>query len=347
MNKIIFALILLSQIPAFTGCAKLMAGLRRDLDDGDVYSSTPPTSGGRWAERGMLNDGTDGNDQGMSNSYEPETYAAVGHSERGPASYSGDPQAPGAEESWVGGNPEQVEANQRDHYRSSSSDEEAGPSRASLEQRPTRRNFKNGSRATRADFIDSSTNEGSLWAPEGQTNFYFSKNKVRGIGDIITITMDQDIIRDLSLEVKRSLTPRERDTELAIAQEKLRAQLTTNSAPGVSKADNAPAANQNAPASDKKADSSNPEEPQVREANMSDVDLSTELEIKANDTMMAEVVERYPNGNYKIRGTKKVIYKNGAPRLVTVVAVARGQDITDEDVVNSGKLYEYRLEAAR
>jgi flagellar basal body L-ring protein FlgH len=62
---------------------------------------------------------------------------------------------------------------------------------------------------------------------------------------------------------------------------------------------------------------------------------------------MAEIVERYPNGNYKIRGTKRVLYKNGSPRLATVVAVAKGTDIGEDDVINSGKLYEYRLEAFR
>jgi flagellar basal body L-ring protein FlgH len=62
---------------------------------------------------------------------------------------------------------------------------------------------------------------------------------------------------------------------------------------------------------------------------------------------MAEIIERYPNGNYKIRGTKRVLYKNGTPRLVNLVGVVRGSDIAEDDTVPSGKLYEYRLEAVR
>ena len=85
----------------------------------------------------------------------------------------------------------------------------------------------------------------------------------------------------------------------------------------------------------------------MREATPDDVDVGKSLAIKPGDTMMAEILDRYPNGNYKIRGTKRILYKGGRPRLVNLVGIARSQDIGEDDVIASGKLYEYRLEAVR
>ncbi|MGZ3689354.1 MAG: hypothetical protein ACXVBW_13710, partial [Bdellovibrionota bacterium] len=80
---------------------------------------------------------------------------------------------------------------------------------------------------------------------------------------------------------------------------------------------------------------------------VNDIDIGKLIEIKPGETMLSEIVERFPNGNYKIRGTKKIPYKNGPPRVVSVVAIAKGSDITEEDVIPSGKLYEYRVESVR
>jgi len=60
--------------------------------------------------------------------------------------------------------------------------------------------------------------------------------------------------------------------------------------------------------------------------------------------MMGEVVERYPNGNYKIRAAKKVPYRGGQ-RVMTLVAVAQAKDLDNKDVINAERLYEYTLRA--
>jgi flagellar basal body L-ring protein FlgH len=62
--------------------------------------------------------------------------------------------------------------------------------------------------------------------------------------------------------------------------------------------------------------------------------------------MMGEIVERYPNGNYKIRAIKRIAYRGGY-RMLTMIGVAKSADITEEDTIGSGKLYEYRLEVIR
>jgi flagellar L-ring protein precursor FlgH len=322
-----------------TGCAKLMGGLRPDLDDQTQASG--PTQGGQWPERGFLAEDYPENPGA-------EKYSAVGHSERGVASVN-DP-ASAAEAQWYTQN--DATDLRRDAYRGEQDGSPTFSNNPNVAP-PTKRQYRNGNRATRADFVDDSQNEGSLWASDGQTNYYFTKNKIRGVGDIISIKMENDIIKDLGTEIKRNLTPGEKDAELADAQDRLNkkalgiatadpaaATPPAGAAPGTPPAATPPAA------ADGRTLASGPAAG-APIATPADVDVSKSLEVKTGDLIMAEIVERYPNGNYKIRGTKRVLYKNGSPRLATVVAVAKGTDIGEDDVINSGKLYEYRLEAFR
>jgi flagellar basal body L-ring protein FlgH len=330
MKKILFILVSALSV---SGCANLMGSLRPDLNDQPQASG--PTQGGQWPERGFLADD-------LPENPDAERYAAVGHSERGTASVT-DP-ASAAEAQWYTQN--DATDLRRDAYRG---DQDGSPTFSNNPNMApaTKRQYRNGNRATRADFVDDSQNEGSLWASDGQTNYYFTKNKIRGVGDIISIKMENDIIKDLGTEIKRNLTPEEKTAELATAQDRLNkkalglATADPNAAtpPGAVAAATPPAQDGRTPASLAAAG--------VPQATPGDVDVSQSLEVKPGDLIMAEIVERYPNGNYKIRGTKRVLYKNGSPRLATVVAVAKGTDIGEDDVINSGKLYEYRLEAFR
>ena len=195
---------------ALTGCAQLMGNLRRDLDDSDSRSYNAPTVGGRWSERNML-----GSDEQQPSTYD-DHYSAVGHADRNPASMSLRQQP--SRRGWLD-EPSQEQPQTDD---GEASQETAYSNTPSLPP-ATRRLYKNGSRATRSDFVDDASNEGSLWASDGQTNYYFTKNKVRGVGDIVTVTAENDIIRDTIGEVTRSLSPREREVELTIAQERIRA----------------------------------------------------------------------------------------------------------------------------
>ncbi len=309
------------------GCGQLLGGLRRDLDDSDPVADRP-TTGGAWTERGVL-----------AEESEPETradsYGPVGHSDRSPAS-SGWRESPGRG-SWV--TDDQMAAGRRDQRRASSMEEAADEQEMAPQPR---RNFKNGSRATRADFVDESTNEGSLWASDGQTNYFFTKNKVRGVGDIVSVVVEADLLRDVAIEVARTLSPKEKDYELELAQERILSgggsDQVKSSSSGANRAPATAGASGSQPAGLVGGE--------TRQASTGDIDLSKSLGIKAGDTIMAEIIERYPNGNYKIRGTKKVPYRN-ATRLVSMLAIVRGADISDDDTTPSGKLYEYRLEANR
>jgi flagellar basal body L-ring protein FlgH len=229
-------------------------------------------------------------------------------------------------------------------------EQEPNPNTDPVMDPPVKRQYRNGVRATRADFVDDSQNEGSLWASDGQTNYYFSKNKVRGVGDILTINLEAGLVRDIAQDARRTLSPREREFEMNLAQERLRAKALGLPGPdGPADGKDQVASSAAAPARSPAASPSATPAPEVDipSAKLTDIDVGKSLALKAGDTMMAEIVERYPNGNYKIRGTKRVPYKGGPPRFVNLTAVVKGTDIAEDDTVASSKLYEYRIDATR
>jgi hypothetical protein len=218
-----------------------------------------------------------------------------------------------------------------------------------------------------------------LWASSGQTNYYFTKNKVRAPGDLITLGIENDLYRDIGIEIKKTLSPSEKAKEVGIIQDQFKAKFLAEveskrrDALALSAAapDRAPAGGtdvaQNARPGSTPSPSPSPsveptpvavapqppllteEEIQrlMPKASMADVDIYSALELKPGETMMGEILERYPNGNFKIRVVKRVPYKKGPLRLVSVVGIVKGSDINDEtDVINSGKLYEYRVAVA-
>lgn len=301
---------------ALGGCSSL----RKD-PYASWYNPEEPTSGGVWSERGLLDDET------------PESaYRMDG--DRAPASAGGG-MADAGGDSWV--SPDRADANRRDYFRGGPPAED-GAEPAVAARKPL---FKRGNRATRADFVDESQSEGSLWASDGQTNYYFTKNKIRSVGDIVTINLEDGLLKDVGLEIRRTLDKEERERELELAQLKLAA---GDRAPATAAK---PAAAKPEPGKEPAATKEEAKSDDVRDATLADIDVLPRLSIKTGDQMLAEIVERFPNGNYKIRGSKKVPYQAGAPRVVNFVAIVRSQDISEEDLVASGKLYEYRLEAIR
>lgn len=313
-----------------SGCSTVTGWLRPDLDDSaSLEPEDQATRGGLWAERGMLDE--------EPGSMSPQSYGTVGHHDRSPAEYAYHGRG---RSSWV--TPDHRETNARDSVRGRLAEGEEGPSYRTNPQMlpPVRRQYKNGMRATRADFLDETPNEGSLWASDGQTNYYFTKNRVRGMGDIIGITIEEPMVKDIAIEVTRTLTQKEIQIELAAAQERI-----WQKAQGGAGADRVPAA-QAAPVRGQPAaepEKKDTKESEMPRATMADVDISQNLGVKSGDVFMSEIVQRYPNGNYKVRGTKRIPYRGGS-KLVSLLGVVKGTDISDEETVSSGKLYEYRVE---
>ena len=299
------------------GCAQLLGRLRPDFDDGHGYGADDePIRGGLLSEQG---------------------YVPV-EQDRGIASTRGGGSA------WV--DRMSRDANLRDRVRSggagarSADDEEMhGSDSARAEDEGSSRAPAASRRATRGDFVDDAEEAGSLWSTNGQTNFFFSKNKTRTQGDLISINIEADMLRDLAAEVKRALKADERDYELSLLEK------PTEKSAKAGETTDADAKSQSGTKTDEVKQSAAGTDLDARVA-FSKVDLSSVIGVKAGDSFLAEVVERFPNGNYKIRGTKRVPYR-GTTKLMTLVGVVRGSDLSDDDKVNSGRLYEYRLEVVR
>ncbi len=198
-------------------------------------------------------------------------------------------------------------------------------------------NYKSGDRATKNDFYDTSANDGSLWANDQDSNYFFTKDKVRTLGDIVSVKIDDAIIRHIAEEVKKNLTPAEQEVEMAI--------YLKNS--DGAKGDKDIQAYRNVAAEElKTSEAAQVKDKMEKAVRWSQVDLTKSLGLAANEELRAEIVDRYQNGNYKIKATKRIVFR-GSSKMVSLVGVAPATDFDDKDQIASGKLYETRIKVAR
>ncbi|MBI3543436.1 MAG: flagellar basal body L-ring protein FlgH [Deltaproteobacteria bacterium] len=171
-------------------------------------------------------------------------------------------------------------------------------------------------RVTAAEFMAENTkNENSLWAEDGQTNYLFARNKLKAPGDLVTVQIEDGLRKDMVNTVKNLLPPEYRDQDIRV--------------PGLTKDKPADRGLASAPAATPPADGTTP---------------STDL--AAEDMLTAEVLERYPNGNVRVRGIKRVPFKRQV-RNIEVVAIVKGADIGEQDVVKSSKFFDQHVEIYR
>lgn len=202
---------------------------------------------------------------------------------------------------------------------------------------PQTRSFSRGDRATRADFLDNAPGDGSLWANGNDANHFFTKGKVRSPGDIVSVKLDETFIRQVAEEVKKTLNPAEQAVELAL-------HLRNNE---LTKDDQDLKAYRNVASDDLRSEEAQAVKSRMEKAvRWSQVDLSKALAMNPNEEMRAEIIDRFQNGNFKIRATKRVLYR-GHSKMVSLVAVAPAADLDDKDMIPSGKLYEYHIRVAR
>lgn len=290
-------LVLLSVI--FSGCSSLLGDVRPSLEDQTYYDAG--TVGGQWPEGSQLSDG----DYHTGNYFNDGSSPESSYNER--------------DRTWI--SEEHRKNDMREGYRQG----------MSYGQNPNvppsvKRAYQSKKRATKEDFIDRSQNEASLWASTGQTNYFFTKNRIRSVGDIVTVSIEEGLIGDIANEVKRTLNQEEVEAELEDAQARIERQALESAGGGKKKGDETI------------------EEIDVPDASYADIDIKEKIGVKPGEIMMAEILERYPNGNYKIRAVKRVPYR-GTVRNVTMMAIAQSKEVEEGDIVKSGKLYEYRLKA--
>lgn len=197
--------------------------------------------------------------------------------------------------------------------------------------------YARGDRATKADFIDLTPGDGSLWTGENDSNYFYSKVKMRALGDIITVKVEDPMTKHIGEEIKKSLTPAEQEVEMALY-------LKNNAA---AKDDKDVQAYRNVASDDLKTSGAEDVKTRMEKAaRWSQVDVSKAIGLTPGEDLRAEIIDRYQNGNYKIRTVKRIMYR-GSSKLVSLVAVAPAADFDDADVIKSGKLYEYKIRVAR
>lgn len=206
---------------------------------------------------------------------------------------------------------------------------------------------KKTKRVRRDDFQDQGKEDGSLWSSDGQTNYFLTKNKIHNRGDLITIVSDDNFVRDLADEIKRTLTEDEIDEEMSLNKMALTGTIASTpkseeKPPSDATGEEAKPKGDLADKKDVKA-AETPAEKAKTNVSYGQLDLRPSLEFKSGDPWMAEVVQRYPNGNYKLRGLKTIRLR-GRPKRVELVAVAKATDISDDDQISTRKVYEYRIQ---
>lgn len=197
--------------------------------------------------------------------------------------------------------------------------------------------YARGDRATKADFMDMSPGDGSLWTGERDSNYFYSKVKMRAMGDIVSVKVEEEMVKHIGEEIKKTLTPAEQEVEMALY-------LKNSSA---AKNDKDVQAYRNVAADDLKTSDAEEVKSRMEKAvRWSQVDVSKAIGLQPSEEFRAEIIDRYPNGNYKIRTVKRIMYR-GSSKLISLVAVAPAADFDDSDIIKSGKLYEYKIRVAR
>ncbi len=194
---------------------------------------------------------------------------------------------------------------------------------------------------SRTDFdAVANRNENSLWKEDGQQNYFFSTNKAKMPGDLVTIEASKDLRNDILAEFRKILPEDELEAGAVVAG------LGTVSAP---RAENKPVATSAVAKADGGADAATKEAgaaPPVAPVAATPSRAPASAEDEAPLNIVAEVVNRYPNGNVLLRGIKRFAH-NGRNYSVEVTGIARGNDISEEDRVSSSKFFEYKTEMFR
>ena len=178
-------------------------------------------------------------------------------------------------------------------------------------------------RYTRADFVDTSAQENSLWDGGGQGNYLFTHNRRREVGDLLAVEVERELRREIQYSLWLSLPPefRRRPTRKPASEDK---------APGFAKTgeDGKSQIEQNKDAAE--------------EAAKTDVASNG----KEDDIVRMEVVEHLGNGLVRLVGQKRVIHR-GTPKMVEVSALVNNKDINDQNQLKSSAFLDLQAQVVQ
>lgn len=176
-------------------------------------------------------------------------------------------------------------------------------------------------RYTKDDFIDKNPAENSLWDGQGQSNYLFTNNRTREVGDLVTADVDHDLKREIQYALWMNLPVEQR-----------KPRKLASAGPDAGKTENKAidAANKVASAADSAKTSVEKGKDAAEEAAKTNMQSTG----KEDDIVRMEVAEQMGGGLVKLVGNKRVIYR-GQSRVVEVVALANAKDIDDSGRIKS------------
>ena len=195
---------------------------------------------------------------------------------------------------------------------------------------------------TRSDFdAVANRNDNSLWKEDGQQNYFFSTNKAKMPGDLVTIEASKELRNDIIAEFRRCMLEDELEAGVVIAGLGTVSTPKVETKPAEATSAVAKTEGESAPAGDAAAGAV-----AASSATPDRAPASSSAEDNAPLNIVAEVVNRYPNGNVLIRGIKRFAH-NGRNYSVEVTGITRANDISEEDRVSASKFFEYKTEMFR
>ena len=169
------------------------------------------------------------------------------------------------------------------------------------------------------------SNEGSLWSPQGQDGFYFSRNSARKLGDLLVVKVERDINDALNARIASILGR----TELrqVVADEAGR-----EVASEVQKRAGVALGNEN-----------------IARAIGNDIGSKATAALDKNvryldvDEVSVRITEVLKGSIYKVDGTKRVVIK-GAPYTLRLQGQVRDEDVATVALVSSNQVFESRMD---
>ncbi len=170
--------------------------------------------------------------------------------------------------------------------------------------------------------------EGSLWNPEGQDNYLFTKNLAFKIGDFIVVKVDPEVNRTLNDKIsgllgRSTIQQIAADEAGAKAQDALDDKLKRMT--GSDKLGNALAG-------------------AVGQATTAALDAPAAHVDIADITV--RIMEELPRNSYRIEGARRIYIRN-APYQIKLSGIVRDEDIGPARLVASSRVFESRMELTK
>jgi|GEM_PF-1324507 len=171
-------------------------------------------------------------------------------------------------------------------------------------------------------------NEGSLWNADAQDGFYFTKNLLFKIGDIVVVKIEPEVNQSLNFEIA-SLLGRTSVGQVVADEAGRKVASEVEGRVGkalgsekIGEAVGAAAAEQATRALD----------PNARYVDISDIPV--------------RIIETLPRNSYRVEGARRIYIKN-APYQIKLTGVVRDEDIGPQRMVASSRLFESKMELTK